>query len=249
MIRVVIVDDELMARRRLSFLLKKERDVVIVGEASSGREALRLIRELKPELIFLDIKMPEMSGLDALAELPEVEVPQVIFVTAYDQYALKAFELHAVDYLLKPFENERFQQALNHARQCSELRYAGEHPAIRSLVDSLRRGERYLCRLSVKVGDHIVLVNIDEVDWFEAEGVYVRVHVGKDCHLLRERMKKLEERLDPRKFARLHRSTIVRLDFIKGFQRWFRGEWMAFLRDGTKVQVSRTYYERLKKML
>ncbi|MBN2346596.1 MAG: response regulator transcription factor [Candidatus Aminicenantes bacterium] len=249
MIKALVVDDEPMSRKRIATLLRREGDVAVVGEAGNGRDALRLIRDLKPDLVFLDIQMPEMSGLQVLDALPEAAPPQVIFVTAYDQYALKAFELHAVEYLLKPFDDERFRQALNHARQCCGRTSAEERMVLRDLLDSLQRNERVLRHLSVKKGDHFILVNIDEVDWFEAQGVYIRVHVGKESHLLRERMKNLEMRLNPRQFARLHRSAIVRLDFIREFQRWYRGEWLALLKDGTKVPVSRTYYDRFKESL
>ncbi len=249
MIRVLVVDDEPMARKRIGTLLKRESDVAIIGEADNGRDALRLIRDLKPDLVFLDIQMPEMSGLQILDALREAESPQVIFVTAHDQYALKAFEMHAVEYLLKPFDDERFRQALNHARQCRGRGSMAERQVLRDLLDSLQRNEAYLRHMSVKKGDHFVLVKIDEVDWFEAQGVYIRVHAGKECHLLRERMKNLEARLNPRQFARLHRSSIVRLDFIREFQRWYHGEWLALLKDGTKVPVSRTYYDRFKETL
>ena len=255
-IRALVADDEPLARRRLLRLLKSEPDVEVVGVAGSGRAAVDAIRAQRPDLVFLDVQMPELDGFGVLEALGDA-MPVVIFVTAYDQYALRAFEVQALDYLLKPFDAERFAQAFRRAR--SQLR-AGDAPPperLLGLLDALsekqkqldqllsRGSERYLERLMVKSAGKIFFVRTAEVHWLEAEGNYIRLHLGGRSHLIRETMNNLETRLDPERFARIHRSTIVNLDQIKELRPWFGGDYLVFLQDGTELKLSRSYRERL----
>jgi two-component system LytT family response regulator len=262
-VRTLIVDDERMARKRLRTLLAADADVDIVGECANGRDAVAAIQERDPDLVFLDIQMPELDGFAVVQAVGVAEMPVTVFVTAFDQYALKAFEAHALDYLTKPFDRERFQMSLGRAKQQVRLRDAarreigiaslhrrdpsGSELAERlvALLAGLERQQHYAERLMVKSAGRVVFLRVDEIDWIEAAGSYVRLHVGRDAHLLHEGIAALMGRLDPGRFARVHRSTIVNLDRVKELQPWFHGDAVAILRDGTRLQVSRTYRETL----
>ena len=244
-IRAVIADDEPPARRRLLDLLAGEPDIDVVAECRNGPEAIEAIRSHSPDLVFLDVQMPGADGFDVVAEVGAESLPAVIFVTAYDQYALRAFEVHALDYLLKPFDRDRFRLALDRAR--TRLR-TGE--AIRSRLLALlaeldRPAPRHLERIPVKTNGRIVLIEIDDVDAFEAEGNYVRVIVGDRSHLIRESIGALEAKLDPARFLRIHRSTIIRLDRIAQLEPLFQGEYRITLRGGLQVRSSRRHRARL----
>ena len=242
--RVIIVDDEPLARQRLRHLLSRAADIEIVGEGSSGLDAIALIESLAPDLVFLDIQMPDLDGLAAMAQLPASARPPVIFVTAHDTYAHQAFEVEALDYLLKPFSVERFEEALARARR----RIAGaqgDAPQIASLLSILRDGRRPH-RLVAKSGDNVAFIRFDEIDWIESAGNYARVHVGAEAHLIRETMKNLEARLDHR-FIRVHRSTIVNSDRIKVITADSGGAPWVVLRDGTRLSAGRYIESRLKK--
>jgi two-component system LytT family response regulator len=263
-VRTLIVDDERMARKRLRTLLAADADVDIVGECANGRDAVAAIQERDPDLVFLDIQMPELDGFAVVQAVGVAEMPVTVFVTAFDQYALKAFEAHALDYLTKPFDRERFQTSLGRAKQQVRLRDAarretpvatttrrhatGSELAERlvALLAGLERQQHYAERLMVKSAGRVVFLRVDEIDWIDAAGSYVRLHVGRDAHLLHEGIAALMGRLDPRRFARVHRSTIVNLDRVKEIQPWFHGDAVAILRDGTRLQVSRTYRESLE---
>jgi two-component system LytT family response regulator len=249
-IRVLIVDDEPLARGVLREMLQSDPEVAIVGECANGQEAVQAIQELDPELVFLDIQMPEMGGFEVLDALEEGQAPHLVFVTAYDQYAVRAFEVHAIDYILKPFDRERFQVSWQRAKaQVLKERSAGMEQKILSLLEELKAGNKYLERLVIKSSGRIYFLETNEIDWIQAEGNYVSVHAGKKSHLLRETISSLENQLDPKKFLRIHRSAIVRIDSIKELQPWFHGEYHILLHDGTQLTLSRNYRDRLQEAL
>jgi len=266
-VRTLIVDDERMARKRIRTLLAADADVDVVGECGNGRDAVAAIREHTPDLVFLDVQMPELDGFAVVQAIGAHRMPVTVFVTAFDQYALKAFEAHALDYLTKPFDRDRFQASLGRAKQQVQLRSASPAPAdapttlprtpaspvrdsqlddrLAAMLAEFERRQRYTDRLIVKSAGRVVFLRVEEIDWIEAAGSYVRLHVGRDAHLLHEGIAALATRLDPGRFARVHRSTIVNLDRVRELQPWFHGDAVAILRDGTKLQVSRTYRDAL----
>jgi len=251
-IRTLIVDDEAHARARIRHALKDEPDFALVGECANGREALEAIRRDKPDLVFLDIQMPRLTGFDVCAQLGEggAPVPFIIFCTAYDQYALKAFEVHAIDYLLKPFDRERFKQALDHAR--AQLRRAKDAPADQRLADllaDLRAGAKQTDRLVFKQDGRVVFVRAEAIDWLEADGNYVRIHCGSESHYVRETLAGLEAQLPTEQFMRVSRSALVNLDRVKEFQPLFYGDYSVILQTGAKLTLSRNYRGRLEKLL
>jgi two-component system LytT family response regulator len=246
-IRTVIVDDELLARSRVKRVLADEPDIEIIGEFGDGRSALAAIRELKPDLAILDIQMPEMNGFDVVRSLESDAMPAVIFVTAYDQYALQAFDLYALDYLLKPFDRKRAKRAVERAREHIRNRERGDlDERLLSLVSGLKKPDRkYLERLVIRSTGRIFFLKTEEVDWIEASGNYLRIHVGRDAHMIRETMNSIEAKLDPEKFIRIHRSTIVNIDSIRELHPMFSGDYSVLLKDGTELALSRNYRERL----
>ncbi len=258
-LRAVVVDDEPLARRRVVRLLKREPDVEVVAVCGDGREAVQAVHAHAPDLLFLDVQMPEMNGVDVIRALDPGCRPAVVFITAYDQYAIQAFEVHALDYLLKPFAPTRFQEAVQRARD--QLRVARPDVA-RQLRDALLgpeppsaegeppaleppAGSAPLSRILVKDAGKMFFVRVADVDWIEAEGNYVRLHAGAKSHLARGRINVLEERLPPDQFARIHRSTIVNLDRIKEVYPWFGGDYVVVLHDATQLKLSRSYRGRL----
>jgi len=246
-IRVLIVDDEPLARQRIRDLLKKDSSFEIVGESGNGIDAISQIQERTPDLVFLDIQMPELNGFEVLETVGVENIPQVIFVTAYDQYALRAFEVHALDYLLKPFDRNRFEEALDRARDHLEMRKNGEFSTrLREMLHEVKAETKYLDRLIVKTEGRIFFIKTDEITWIGAAGNYVSLHVSKDEHLVRDTMHGMENKLDPNKFIRIHRSTIVNLERIKEIQPWFNGEYLVILNDDTRLTMSRKYRERFK---
>lgn len=249
-IRVLLVDDEPLAREMLREMLQGDDDVEIVGESCNGREALDAIHTLEPDLIFLDVQMPEVGGFEVLAALGKEKAPYVIFVTAYDQYAVRAFEVQALDYLLKPFDQERFDASWERAKvQLRRDRNGGMDQRIITLLEELKAGNKYLERLVIKAAGRIYFLETNEIDWIEAEGNYVSVHSAKKSHLLRETISSLEAQLDPKKFVRIHRSSIVRLDYIQELQPWFHGEYRVILQDGTQLTLSRNHRDKLQEAL
>lgn len=248
-IRTVIVDDEPLARRGIRAQLEEERDVEIIAECGNGREAVARIRELEPDLVFLDVQMPELDGFGVLKELGAERLPAVIFVTAYDHYALRAFEVHALDYLLKPFDADRFAKALERARTQIERRSISDlSHRLQSLIDDLKTNQKYAERLVIKSAGKIFFLGVEEIDWVEAADNYVRLHTGRDAHLLRETMNSLESRLDPAQFLRIHRSTILNVRRIKELHPLFRGEYEVVLRDGTRLASGRGYRDKLQEL-
>lgn len=247
-VRVLIVDDEELARQRLQRLLAAEKDVEVIGEASDGVQAVESIRRLMPDLVFLDVQMPEVDGFAVLERLRPRPAPAIIFVTAHDDYALRAFDVHAVDYLRKPFDAARFKEAFARARQ--RLAGSGAADQARKIDALLAQVEaqppRSRERLMVRTDGRLYFVRIDDIDWIEAAGNYVKLHVGRDTHLMRETMMGIEKMLDPTRFLRIHRSAIVNLDRVREMQPWFSGEYTVILRDGTQLRLSRVYRERLE---
>ncbi len=252
-VRALIVDDEPLARQRLRTLLKGESDIELVGECADGQEAVAAIRELQPHLLFLDVQMPVLDGFGVLEALGSQQLPAVIFVTAYDSYAIRAFEVNALDYLLKPFDRDRFRKALERARSQifkEKAPYTGEQLSV--LLDNAqpgRTGRQFLDRLVIKSGGRVFFLRAEEIDWIEAAGNYLRLHVGSDMHLLRDTMNNLEARLHPDKFLRIHRSTMVNLERVKELQPWFHGDYKVILLDGTELTLSRSYRPKLKSLL
>ncbi|HEX2190946.1 MAG TPA: LytTR family DNA-binding domain-containing protein [Longimicrobiaceae bacterium] len=249
-LRALIVDDEPLGRERVRQLLAAEEDVEVVGECGHGGEAVVAIEELAPDLVFLDVQMPELDGFGVVEAVGPERMPVTVFVTAYEEFALRAFEASALDYLLKPFDRARFRQALERVREQLRLRRDGELRAqLSTLLAEIRPRRSHLERLVVRSGGRIRFVRVDEVDWFEAEGNYVRVHVGERSHLVRQTMSGLEAELDPARFVRIHRSTIAAVDRIEHIEPLFQGEYAVVLRGGRKLTSSRGYRERLHEAL
>jgi two-component system LytT family response regulator len=252
-IRVLVADDEPLVRRRLVRLLRAESGLEVIAECKGGRSAVEQIRALAPDLVFLDIQMPDLDGFGVIAEVGVHAMPAVVFVTAFDQYALRAFEVHALDYILKPFDGERFQHALARARAQLGARARGgtEDERLRQLlVEMLGRGEAppkppspFYERVAVKTDGATRILQIVDVDWFETDGNYVRLHVGKSTYLIRSTANRLQEELDPARFARIHRRYLVNLDRVVGLEPWFGGDAVVLLRDGTKLRLSRNFRE------
>jgi two-component system, LytTR family, response regulator len=249
-IRVMLADDEPLARERLAALLSAEPDVELVAQARDGEEAATAIHDHSPDLVFLDVQMPQMNGFDVIEAVGTDKMPLVIFVTAYDQHALRAFQVRALDYLLKPFDRERFGDALQRARKQLDREETGDlGRRLLALVKDLRRDQPRSDRLVVKSGGRLFFLRADEIDWVEAAGNYVRLHVGQTSHLLRETMNAIESRLDPEKFFRIHRSRIVNMERIQELQPWLNGEYAVLLRTGTRLTLSRGYREKLQDRL
>ncbi|HEX8144059.1 MAG TPA: LytTR family DNA-binding domain-containing protein [Pyrinomonadaceae bacterium] len=256
-IKTLIVDDEPLARLTLSNLLREDPEVLIVGECGSGTEALKFIRQQTPDLLFLDIQMPGMNGFEVLARLEPGSIPAIVFVTAFDQYALQAFEVHALDYLLKPFTDKRFKETLRQAKSHLELKEINR--LSQSLLALLKdhagmetaRPERksHLTRFMIRLGGRVIFINTSDVDWITADNYYVKLHVGGKTHLLRVSMNELEEKLDPKKFLRIHRSTIINFDRVKELHQNPNGEYIVVLKNGTELKLSRSRRERLEALL
>ena len=249
-VRVLLVDDEPLARAMLREMLSADLDVEIVGECVNGGEAVEAINATVPDLVFLDVQMPEVGGFEVLEALGQDQIPHVIFVTAYDQYAVRAFEVHALDYLLKPFDRERFDLSWQRAKaQILQERDGGVDQRILALLEEMKAGSKYLERLVIKAAGRIYFLETNDIDWIEAEGNYVSVHAGKKSHLLRETISSLESQLDPKKFLRIHRSSIVRIDRIRELQPWFHGEFRVVLQNGMQLTLSRNYRDKLQEAL
>jgi two-component system LytT family response regulator len=245
--RVLIVDDEPLARERIRTLINEDPGFEVVGEAADGTAAAESIMAMHPDLVFLDVQMPGADGFDVIDAVGAGRMPFVVFVTAYDRYALRAFDVHALDYLLKPFDRERFRQALERANEQIERRGGGEiERRLTALVNDLKPAKARTDRFVVKSGGRIFFVRTAEIDWIEAAGNYVKLHVGTDTHLIRETMNAVESRLSPEMFVRIHRCHIVNIEQVRELQPWFNGEYVVFLKNGTRLTLSRGYRERLQ---
>jgi two-component system LytT family response regulator len=255
-IRALIVDDEPLARQRIRQLARNEPVLELIGECASAVEALAEIQRHVPDLLFLDVAMPEMSGFELLQKLPPERLPLVIFTTAYDQHAVRAFEAHALDYLLKPFEPDRFRAAI--ARAQEHLANQQASAAARGLLDLLAAGQNslsapssksYLARLTVKTNDKVVVIKIADIDSIESAGNYVAVNVGKESHILRETLNALEAQLDPENFLRVSRSAIVNLDRVRELQPMFKGEHVIVLQNGKRILMTRGLLRNVEQAL
>ena len=258
MIKVIVIDDEASGRKLIIEYLAFYPELVLVGEANNGVDAVRLINEYKPDLIFLDVQMPGMNGFEILPHLEEI--PRIIFSTAYDQFALKAFEVHALDYLLKPYDDVRFGAALQRVKaaarrrrddsvnnRLSQLMNYLQHDTARVAAERVENNAHD--RILVKSSGEIFFLKADEIDWIEAEGDYMKFHVAGRAHLMRETMARLEARLDGKHFIRIHRSTIVNINRVRKLSPSFAGEYAVVLVDGTKLKLSRGYHDRVAALL
>ncbi len=248
--RILVVDDEALARERVVTLLRESSaDVEIVGQCNCGREAVSGILDRVPDLVFLDVQMPDLDGFEVLEAVGVSRLPAVVFVTAFDEYALRAFDVHALDYLLKPITPERFHRALTRALEMIGAQHgAVSDPRLVRLLEELASRDRP-DRLVIKTAGRIQLLRPDEVDWIEADGKYSRLHVGKDVHPVRQPLKQMAERLTPHGFVRIHRSAIVNIDKIRELQPWFHGEYVVLLKDGTKLTSSAAYSVELHRLV
>ena len=255
-IRALIVDDEELGRDRIQSLLEQQPDVEIIGICSDGASAVETIERTQPDLVFLDVQMPGMDGFGVIENLDPTHLPAVVFVTAHDGHAIRAFEIHALDFLLKPFDQARFEKALERARgQLASKKTAaanlgaGIDSRLVSLLEELREERKYPERLIVKSSGRVFFVRTEEIDWVEASGNYVKIHTKNEAHLLRESMKNMEAKLDPKIFVRIHRSAIVNIDRIKELEPWFHGEYIVIMRDGTRLTASRVFSDRLSALI
>ncbi len=245
MIRTLIVDDEPLSRRKIREFLKGDDEIQVIGECGNGEEAVEAVRAASPDLLFLDVQMPGMDGFTVLEEVREERLPFVVFVTAYDKYAVRAFEVRALDYLLKPFHRERFARATDRAKAQIRTGATDLNHQIRELIQELRPQSRYLERVIIRTAGTIFFLKTVEIDWISAEENYVRLHCGKASHLMREKISALEASLDPARFRRIHRSTIVNIDRIEKLHPYSHGDYQVVLRDGTELVLSRGYREKL----
>jgi two-component system LytT family response regulator len=246
----LIVDDEPLARRSIRKFLKAFPDFTVAAECGDGVTAAAVIREQRPDLLFLDIQMPEADGFKVIADAGKDAMPVTIFVTAYDRYAVQAFEAHALDYLLKPFSEERFRDAVEHARKTLQLgRQQAPNRQLTELLDQLNKKKEYVERIPVPLKGRFLFVNVRDLDWIEAEGNYLRLHRNGASHLLRGNMSEMERKLDPTRFMRIHRSTIVNLQRIREVQPWFHGHHRVVLSNGQELKLSRYQKEKLRRLL
>jgi two-component system, LytTR family, response regulator len=240
-VRTIIVEDEPHARRYLRELLADEKEVVIAGEAASGAQGADLIRRLSPDLVFLDIQMPDLNGFDLIAEIGVGQMPVFIFVTAYSEYAVRAFEVEAADYLCKPFDRDRLSAAVERALR--RLQTRNGHPAGDERSTAPSGAERWLSRITIKQDDGIIFVPVEEILWIEAANKYVVIHTAARTHLARQTVQSLENQLDPKQFVRIHRSTIVRKAAVRGLHPLFHGDYIVRLTNGAELTLSRNFRE------
>jgi two-component system LytT family response regulator len=249
-ITIMIVDDEELARMRIRELVLKDPELHVMCECSNGAEAVDALAKSKPDILFLDIQMPDLNGFGVLRKLNTNEMPIVIFVTAFDEFAIKAFELHAFDYLLKPFKKKRFEDAVQHAKNALRTRNQKEwiHRTF-SVLESISLRGKYMDRFTIKDKGRIFFLKARNVDWIEAEDNYVRLHAGKDSYLIREKIGSVEKELDPADFVRIHRGAIVNVESIQELQQWFKRDYRVVLRNGTILPLGRCYRNQLRKVL
>lgn len=248
-IRTLIVDDEPLARQHLRALLADEHDIEVIGECGNGRDAVSVIKRDNPALVLLDIQMPELDGLAVVDEVGAEAMPMTIFVTAHDEYAVKAFDAHALDYVMKPVDRDRFHEAIERAKE--RLRDDETDPApLAGLVDQLRaEGGLTPRRIALKRDGRLLFVRIDDIDWIEAADDHVIVHAGREAYRQRDTLTRLEQRLPSHKFLRVHRSSIVNVDRIREMQPWFQGDFVLIMADGTRVTTGRSYRERVREFI
>lgn len=248
-IRTLIVDDEPLARSRIRDLLSGDDDLMVIGECSDGDQAIISILQHKPDLVFLDIQMPERDGFEVISVVGKENMPEVIFVTAFDEYALRAFDVYAIDYLLKPYTEARFRQALERTKeQLSKDNKPGADERLLALLESIKPAQDYLKRITVNTRGRLSFLETNKIDWVKAEGNYARLYVGPDTFHLRETISNLETQLDRAQFIRINRSTIVNINYIKELQQLFHGDYKVLLQDGTELTLSRRFRHRLPRI-
>jgi len=248
-VRALIVDDEPLARAHLRSLLCDRGDVDVVGECGDGRSAIEQIRRLAPELVLLDIQMPELDGLEVIREIGPTKMPAVVFVTAYDEHALAAFEVHAFDYILKPVSRQRFTNAIDRVVSLIRADTPADERPLTALIDALRSERSALDRVAVKSDGRVTFIRVGEIDWIEADDDLVRIHAGKAVHAHRSTLTHLAERLPASKFLRIHRSTLVNVDRIREIQPWFQGDWVLILADGTRLHSGKSYRAKVREYI
>ena len=250
-LRVLVVDDEAPARRKILRLLRDEASLEVVGEADSGEAAIAAIKKHRPNLVFLDVEMPGVDGFEVVRALgkEKVELPQVIFVTAHDRFALQAFEVHAFDYLLKPVSEERFREALQRARTQHEQSTDGFSSKLQSMLEQLEREKSFQERILIQEESRAIFVAVKDISWIEADRNYLLLHCGKKTHTLRSTLDALQNTLDPKLFVRINRGTLVRLDAIREMLPWFHGEYKVLLHDNTELRWSRRYVTQRPELL
>jgi two-component system, LytTR family, response regulator len=248
-VRALIVDDEPLARAHLRSLLRERGDVDVVGECGDGRSAIDQIRQLTPELVLLDIQMPELDGLEVIREVGPAKMPAVVFVTAYDEHALAAFEVHAFDYILKPVSRQRFTQAIDRVVGLIRAESPPAERPLDALIEAMRTERTALDRIAVKADGRVLFIRVSEIDWIEADDDLVRIHAGKSVHAHRSTLTHLEERLPASKFLRVHRSTLVNVDRIREIQPWFQGDWVLILHDGTRLHSGKSYRSKVREYI
>src|SRR5438094_7122248 len=245
-IRALIADDEALARKFICRMLRDDHDVEIVGECSNGKETVAMIRKQNPDVVFLDVQMPEMDGFAVLESIGVDQLPEIIFTTAYEQYAIRAFELHALDYLLKPFDQARFKDAIQHAKErLRSQRQKDGRLQMSALLENIKNKPQYLERLVIKAGGRITFLPTNEINWIEADDKYVHLHTSKARPMVRQTLSAMETQLDPTKFRRVHRSAIVNVERIAELQPLFGCEFSILCQAGTKLTLSRTYRDKL----
>lgn len=249
-IKTLIVDDEVLARDKLSIFLQGEEDFEIVGQCANGMEALKLLDQSYPDLLFLDIQMPEMDGMELLRNIDVQKIPCIILVTAYDDYAIKAFEYHALDYLLKPFDRERFLMTIKRIKE-QMLLYSqgGYNTQLLSYLNESLPNQKYIEKVVVKDGGKIFFIKTKDIEWVESAGNYLKLHVGKTIHMIRETMNAFEKKLNPQEFVRVHRSSFINIDAIHNLESWGNTEFIITLNSGDKVQSGRSYYSSIRQKL
>ena len=246
---MLVVDDEAPARRKILRLLRQEPDVRVVGEAGGAESAIAAIEKQRPDLVFLDVQMPGMDGFGVVQSIPVKEMPRVVFVTAHDQYALRAFEVHAFDYLLKPFGEERFRTVLQRARELNAQSNDGFATRIQELLNQLQRERSFPDRLLVHENERAHFVPVREISWIEADRNYLILHCGVKTHTLRGTLESIASSLDPKIFVRINRGSLVRLDAVRELVPWFHGEYNVILKDATELRWSRRYVKQRPELL
>lgn len=247
-LRVLVVDDEPLARAHLRTLLEARGDVAVIGECGDGNTAIATIRSASPDLVLLDVQMPECDGLEVVRQVGAERMPPVIFITAFDEHAVAAFELHAIDYVLKPVNRQRFASAIDHAVRLRSTQSA-QGAALGEVVEALQEPRPGADRLAVRIGERVLYLRMADFDWIEAAGDTVRIHIGRKVFEHRATLTQLEQRLPRDRFLRIHRSTIVNTERIAEFQPWFQGDWIIVLADGTRLQSGKSYRARVRALM
>jgi len=245
-IKTLIVEDDPLARKRIESLLKQDPKIEIAGSCQDGEAAVAAISRKNPDLVFLDIQLPKMDGFEVLKSIDPKRIPQIIFATAFDQYAVKAFDHHAIDFLLKPFDDQRFFTALAAAKE-RILRNDSENISdrVQALLAYLKREEVFLKRILIKADNRIHIIPVEDIQWFEADGYNIKIFNLTESFKLRKTMKEIEQKLDPKVFLRIHRSYIINMDYIKEIQEWFKGDYLVILKSGKKLTISKNYYRKV----